>query len=334
MSTENSTIVFLEPRHAVIEARDRPTPKADQVLVETERSLISTGTELTVYGGEYPTGSHWDEYGTYPFEPGYGNIGTVVEAGDQTEVAIGQRVASRGPHARFVAVDETSCVPVPHEVTSEEATFHTLAAVVMNGIRRSRLAWGESVAVFGQGLLGQLAVRLASIAGARPVLGVDLASNRLTYTPDISAIIGVDPAEHDPATVLREGNGGRLADVTFEVTGNPDAVVDELDVLRREGRFVLLSSPRGETSFDFHDHCNWPSYEIIGAHDDSHPTIATPANPWTVERNTELFFRYVAEGDLEVADLVSHRHSPTEAPDVYDALIDDRTEHMGVIFEW
>ncbi|MFB6106771.1 MAG: zinc-binding alcohol dehydrogenase [Halobacteriaceae archaeon] len=332
MPAANPTVVFTEPGRAVVERRSRPTPDPDEVVVETERSLVSTGTELTVFSGDYPEGSHWDEYGTYPFVPGYCNVGTVVEAGDGADVAVDQRVVSRGAHARYVTVDADTCVPVPEGVSVDEAAFHTMAAVAMNGVRRSRLAWGEAVAVYGLGLLGQFAVRLARVAGARPVVGVDLAPERLDLAPD--GVRTVDPRETDPADVLRAASDGRLADVTVEATGNPDAIVDELDSLRRQGRFVLLSSPRGETGFDFHDHCNWPSYEIVGAHDDSHPDVETPANPWTVERNTELFFRYVADGDLSVADLITHRHDVSEAPAVYDSLLADRTERLGVLFEW
>lgn len=334
MSSENRAVVFPGPQRATVETRPRPTPDEGEVVVETERSLVSTGTELTVFGGEYPDGSHWDEYGTYPFEPGYCNVGTVVETGEGATVEAGTRVVSRGPHAAYVAVDAADCVPVPAEVSPDAAAFHTLAAVVMNGLRRGRLAWGEAAAVFGQGVLGQLAVRLAHLAGARPVVGVDLAPERLAYTPDRPDVHAVNPEERAPASVLRDANGGRLADVTLEVTGNPDAVVGELDSLRRQGRFVLLSSPRGETTLDFHDHCNWPSYEIIGAHDDSHPDVATPANPWTVGRNTELFFRYVAAGDLDVTRLVSHRPAVQDAPAVYESLLADRTDHLGVLFEW
>jgi threonine dehydrogenase-like Zn-dependent dehydrogenase len=42
---------------------------------------------------------------------------------------------------------------------------------------------------------------------------------------------------------------GRMADVVFEVTGNPDAILDEVKVLRRQGRLIILSSPRGKTLF-------------------------------------------------------------------------------------
>lgn len=50
----SETIVFDEPNAVTIEERERPTPDADEVLIRTERTLVSTGTELTVLSAVGP----------------------------------------------------------------------------------------------------------------------------------------------------------------------------------------------------------------------------------------------------------------------------------------
>ncbi|WP_436933498.1 zinc-binding dehydrogenase [Halovenus marina] len=331
----NETIVFDEPRSVMIEDRERPAPDADEVLIETERTLVSTGTELTILSGEYPDGSYWDEYAAYPFEPGYNNVGEVVDTGDDvTSIEVGQRVGTYGPHAEYTVESADDCRPVPEGITTDQAAFFTIAEIVMNGVRRSSLTWGETAVVYGLGLLGQIAVQCCRVAGARPVIAADLAPSRHAYVPEGSAVETVDPTRTDPETAVREVAHGRLADVVFEVTGNPDAVTDELDVLRDQGRLVVLSSPRGETTFDFHDHCNEPSYRIIGAHNQSHPSVATPENPWTQHRHAELFFDLVAGGELAVEHLVSHRVDVAGASEMYETLLADRSDAMGVLIEW
>ena len=77
---------------------------------------------------------------------------------------------------------------VPDSIAGEEAAFFTLAQTVMNGVRRSRVGWGESVAVFGLGILGQLAVRFCRLCGVRPVFGVDPAAKRRALLPEDAGI--------------------------------------------------------------------------------------------------------------------------------------------------
>jgi 2-desacetyl-2-hydroxyethyl bacteriochlorophyllide A dehydrogenase len=331
----NPTVVFTDVETVTIEGRSVPDPGPEEVLVRSARTLVSTGTELTVLSGDVPPGSAWDDQIEYPFTPGYNNVGTVVEVGDAVEsLSEGQRVATYGSHAQYVCAEASACRPVPDTVTDEEATFFTIAEIVMNGVRRSDLGWGETVAVHGLGLLGQLAVRVCHTAGARPVVGFDVAEPRLDYLPDSRRIASSNPAETDAGAVVEDAANGRLADVVFEVTGNPDAITGELEALREQGRFVVLSSPRGETAFDFHDHCNAPSYTIVGAHNSSHPPVATPDNPWTQHRHAELFFEYVADGTFAVDSLVSHTEPFDRAPELYADLLADRSEAMGVVFEW
>jgi 2-desacetyl-2-hydroxyethyl bacteriochlorophyllide A dehydrogenase len=331
---QSETIVFPEPNRVTVEERTVEQSAEDEVLVRTDRTLISTGTELTVLSGEYPPGSQWDNF-QFPFEPGYNNVGTVVETGAAvTNLSEGDRVATYGPHSEYVVVAADACRPIPDAVDDEAAVFFTIAEIVMNGVRRSRLTWGETVTVYGLGLLGQLAVRCCHAAGARPVVGVDAAAKRVSYLPNASNIEGVHVGTRDPVEEVEAVTGGTLADVVFELTGNPDVIPTEFDVLRDQGRFVILSSPKGATEFDFHDLCNAPSYEIIGAHNSSHPSTATSANPWTQQRHAELFFEYLADGTMAVDSLVSHKKSYADAPEVYDHLQEDRSQALGVVLEW
>ena len=135
-------------------------------------------------------------------------------------------------------------------------------------------------------------------------------------------------------SVVEKLTRGRMADVVFEVTGVADLIPKQFETLHKQGRYVVLSSPRGKTTFDFHDLCNAPSYTIIGAHNMSHPPHATLDYPWTMHRHAELFFDLVADGALAIDPLISHREHYTEAPQLYDMLLRDRSAAMGVVLDW
>ena len=155
---------------------------------------------------------------------------------------------------------------VPDELDDDYTAFFTIPEIVMNGIRNSKVTWGECAVVYGLGLLGQFAVRFCRQCGAFPVFAVDVAADRLAYLPDDPAIIPVNPKEQDVLEAIKEHNHGRMADVVFEVTANAALLEQELSVLREQGRLLLLSSPKDKVVFDFQDYCAWPSYTIIGCH--------------------------------------------------------------------
>jgi 2-desacetyl-2-hydroxyethyl bacteriochlorophyllide A dehydrogenase len=333
----NPMVVFPAPRQVGFEDGEIAQPGPDEVLVRIRRTMISTGTEVTIYSGEFAEGSAWAAYGTFPFRAGYSAAGEVVAAGAAvSSVAVGDLVAVHAPHARFATMPAAAAIPVRDPgVPLDQMPFVTLAQTVMNGVRRSGIAWGDAVAVFGAGLLGQLAVRFCRLAGGRPVVAIDVEAERLARLPAGAAVVPVNAAKADATGAVADATGGRMADVVFEVTGNPALIPAEFAVLKpRDGRVVMLSSPRGPTSFDFHDLCNAPSHTIIGAHISSQPEVATAANPWTPARNGELFFELVAAGEVDLEPLITHRLPYTEGARAYEMLYADRSRALGVILNW
>jgi threonine dehydrogenase-like Zn-dependent dehydrogenase len=233
----------------------------------------------------------------------------------------------------LVGLDEA--YPVEDErVADEDATFFNLGCTVMNGVRRSGVGWGDCAVVYGTGILGQLAVRFLRLCGARPVVAVDVSDARLKMLPDDPGVIAVSPQQDDVLETVERATRGRMADFVFEVTGNQSLIPEEFKPLRRQGRFVMLSSPRGATEFDFHDLCNAPSYTIIGTHVGSHPKHGELDMPWTVKRNTELLLDLVGDGEMDVGGLITHRSPYTEAEGLYNMLLTDRSQAMGVVLEW
>jgi len=331
----NPTMVFTGPRRVEIEDRPVPKPGPHELLIRTHVSLISTGTELSALDGDTPCGEIWQSFRKYPFVPGYSNVGSVIDVGEGVEKDwIGKRVTSSAVHAAYAVVGRSNCREIGRGVGDEEATFIGLAFVALNGVRRSRLVFGEAAVVYGLGIIGQITVQLCQFAGARPVFGVDLGELRVRTLPERPGIIAVPAGDVEVKDVVKTATNGRMADVVFEVTGNPDVIPREFEVLRPQGRCVILSSPRAATLFDFHDLCNGPSFTIIGAHNYSHPRCATGDNPWTWDRHGEMFFELVAAGELDISRLVSHREPFENAPGLYEMLLDDRSRALGVILNW
>jgi len=355
---ENHLVTFTKPKSVTIEHRKIPEVDENSMLVRTTKTLISAGTELTVLNGKFSRDSKWAAYACdnsfsnlpknkkgpsskqsvpgFPFVPGYNNVGTVIDVGKKVDKEwIGKKVASYSAHSAYVLVTPDDVRTIPEGISDEDAVFFTHAEITMNGVRRGKISWGEAVAVYGLGLLGQLAARFCHLAGARPVIGVDIAENRISLLPSKPGFEGKNPKKADIVSEIKKITRGRMTDTVIEITGNPDIIPEEFNILRNQGRLVMLSSPHGATrDFDFHDFCNAPSFEIIGAHNSSHPPISTPCNQWTQKRHAELFFDLVVSGEIDLKPLISHHASYSDAPDLYKMLLEDSSDTMGVILDW
>ena len=121
---KSNTVIFTEPYKAEIQEIDCPKPGKSEVLIRTEQTLISTGTELTFLTGECPEKSKWSEYIHYPQKSGYSNVGIIEEVGEGvSKDLIGKRVASFSGHSQYVIVNVNELRMINYEIKPEEATF-------------------------------------------------------------------------------------------------------------------------------------------------------------------------------------------------------------------
>jgi 2-desacetyl-2-hydroxyethyl bacteriochlorophyllide A dehydrogenase len=332
---QNPSVLFATPKKAVIEDRPMPKPGPDQVVVKARRTLISTGTELTIFKGEFPKDGGWAAWAKFPFPPGYANIGDVTEVGPGVDKSLmGKRVASYAEHGMYGLSNTLKTWPVPDKVSDDEAAFFVIGQIGFNCVRRGRTQWGESAVVYGCGLIGQFIIRGLLLAGARPVVAVDVTESRLDLLPKHDALIKINPTKQNVKDVVKEATHGRMADMVYEATGAQALIPGEFETLRPLGRYIVASSPSGPTSFDFSDLCNAPSYEIIGAHVSSQGDVETPSHQWTRGRNAELYFDLVMAKAIDVKPLISHMEPYTKAPELYQMLLADRSKAMGVVMKW
>ncbi len=330
------TIVFPEPRRVAIEEWELAEPGPGQVLVRTTASVISTGTELTALTGDFPPGrSAWARYVRYPFPAGYSMAGEVVALGPGVEaVQVGDHVCGAGRHATHSVLNARGLRRIPAGIADEAAAFRTMAEITLNGVRLSQMIFGEALAIVGMGLVGQLAAQWARFAGALPLIGLDLSARRLDLAAQIGPLVRIQPGQEDQVEAVRAATRGRMADAVIEATGDPNVLPGAVKLARRNGRVVLLGSPRGATTIDMHEEVHTLGLHLIGAHNGTHPRVETPGNPWTGDRDGELFLDLLAGGHAHIQELITHRYAWQQAPDAYAVLLADRTQALGVVLEW
>jgi 2-desacetyl-2-hydroxyethyl bacteriochlorophyllide A dehydrogenase len=314
------------------------TPEPHQVLIKSACSLISAGTEIAIYSGSHvayslPAPPPWFKF---PIPMGYALAGTVQAVGSEVEEwAEGDRVMVHAPHGDFALCDVRTAMirRLPAAVSMEEGALARMGGISLVGIRQGNVTLGQASVVFGLGLIGQFAAQLCRLAGARPVIGVDIIASRGRVAA-AGGVVAINPGEVDPVSVVREMTGGRMAEVVIEATGNPEVVPMALEVAAEGGRVILLGSLRGKIEIDAYSTIHRKGISLIGAHDRLSAHAYTPQDPWTCRRNLDLILTLFADGSLKDDGLISHRIQPDSIYEMYEMLVARPRDFLGALLEW
>lgn len=335
---KSKNIVFTEPRVAALVEQDVPEMGDSQILVRAEHSLISTGTELICFNGEFEPGTHWDQWVKFPFKPGYCMVGSIEKVGAEvSRFAPGERVALRANHKEWTVWDAKNhdrVVSVPEGVKPDDAPWFGMGCIAQIGVRRAQHQLGDAVAIIGAGLLGQLVTQYVRLMGAREIIMIDTAPARLELAKQHGATQVLDMTADKAREAVYDLTSGNGADVVYDITGHPLAFQPALGLARRFGKLLLLGdTPRpGQQCLTLDVVTR--GVQIIGAHDSMPPHTSSDYEHWTHIEMSQLFFNYLQREQMRVADLVTHRYKPKQAPQAYSDLLKDRSTALGVIFDW
>src|SRR5690348_8753873 len=192
-------VVITEPFKVEVCDVDLPAPAGDQILVGTEASAVSAGTELAVYTGTHqwlkdPNLPDWK----FPFRPGYSASGVVAAVGPGVEgLKPGDRVSYPGNHASaellMLTHERGKLWKLPPNLADDRAAMACVARYGLGASVRAGLTLGRSAAVLGLGVIGQFALRCLQAAGAYPVVGIDGVAMRREAARAAGADFVIDP---------------------------------------------------------------------------------------------------------------------------------------------
>lgn len=317
---------------------DAPVLSANEVLLDTEYTFISSGTELANYTGREPKVFQKGEWCAYPWRSGYANVGIVRDIGtDVTRTTIGERVFTYGRHASTIRYSQERLIaPVPRSVEPDVVAASRMAGVAMTAIVVSEIPTNATVIVFGMGLVGNLAAQMFQIHGCR-VIGVDPVAERraLAQRCGIEHTVGGTPDEAQAQ--LQELTNGGLGNITVDAVGHSSVVMQALRATTNHGQLVILGSPRVSVPGDLTEllsetHLRWIT--IRGALEwcvPMYPDIGNRTSQWSKQ---QTIFDWIARGQLQVKPLVSHRLKPEQIKQAYDGLLNEPSVYTGVVLDW
>ncbi len=183
---------------------------------------------------------------------GYSLSGVVIEVQPGAEeFQLGQRVACAGAgyanHAEVNFVPKNLVVPVPDNVAMEHAAFTTIGAISMQGFRQAQMQLGETACVIGLGLLGQLLVQILKASGVN-VIGIDLMKSRCELAESLGATFAMIPDDSGLLNSINRVTNNIGIDCSFITAGgNTNAPIElAVKIARDRGRIVDI----GKTKLD------------------------------------------------------------------------------------
>ncbi|MEM2915708.1 MAG: zinc-binding alcohol dehydrogenase, partial [Candidatus Bathyarchaeia archaeon] len=298
----------------------------------------------------------WRKYWTYPYYPGYENVGTVVKVGkDVKDVKVGDRVLHYGPHAEYCVAPRDDVLPgyvkIPDSVSDEDAILALLGTTALWAIHRSELEYGDKVIVLGDGALGILVALHAKNAGADKVILVGNHAGKLKIAKQVGVDVVVNHKEKDWQEQAMAETDGLGADIVFECVGSSieptGAVREASEVARQRGKVVIVGDHMaGQPDLIL---CSDPYFKELtfimsratgpGSH---HPALMEHLNAvqkynyvkWTTQGLLERVLSMIASGKLNVHPLITHRFKYTEVAEVFKRLNEKKEDFIKVILTW
>lgn len=327
-------VYFTDPHTVEVRAVDVPDPGPGEVRVDANLSAISPGTELLVYRGEttsdLPTDPSLEAMsGTldFPLRYGYAVVGRVTGTGEEVpERWLDTRVFAFHPHASRFTVPLDQVVALPADCPDEAGALFANLEAATNFLLDGSPRIGERALVIGQGVVGLLTTAVLSEFPLADLVTADLHERRRQASETFGADASLDPAQGDVAEGVRdwfEGAGVQDgADVTFELSGDPDALDTAVDATGYGGR-ILIGSWYGTKPADVTLDGRFHRSRIRLLSSQVSTIDPQLRGRWTKDRRRETVRRRLTAIDAD--RLVTHRIPVERAAEAYE-LLDERPE--------
>ena len=277
---------------------------------------------------------------------GYSGAGILIDKHPTVaDFQVGDRVAYGGEgtgHAETIITGQNLAVRVPDSVPFEHACFTTLGSIALNAVRVAEIGIGETVAVLGLGIVGQLVCQLVRLGGGI-VIAIDLLEHRTELARSLGAHHGVLGGES-----LREAvmplTDGRGADCVIIAAAAKSSVpcAQALSICKDRGRIVVVGAV--DMRFAWEEMyrkeirlCMSRAYGP-GSYDESYEKkgLDYPAAyvRWTENRNMAEFLRQVSLGGVQLQPLITHTLPLSEAPRAYDIIMDPSSRSLAVLLKF
>ena len=276
---------------------------------------------------------------------GYSCAGVVIGVGSSVlGFRPGDRVACAGQdhasHAEVVCVPANLCTPIPDRVSYADAAFVAIGAIALQAVRQCEPRIGETVAVIGLGLVGQLVAQILQANGCR-VIAADIDAERLALARQLGARATVTPGALPSTCTAATGGLGCDAVVIAASTTSNEPIELAAGICRQKGRVVVLGAvgmnlprePFYRKELELRLSTSYGPGRYDAAYEERGIDYPYGYVRWTEGRNLTAFLALIADGRVDVTALASHRFPIADAASAYELLRSDAPS-LGILLSY
>jgi len=331
-STTRQAIYFTAPYKVEVQSEPIASPGPGQVLVQAMLSAISPGTERLIYRGQVPLDMALDEtiadlrgQFRYPFKYGYTMVGQVVALGAGVAAEWqGRLVFAFHPHESHFITTPNNLWPLPPHVTPEAAIFLPNMETAVNLLLDGAPIIGERVVVLGQGMVGLLTTHLLAQYPLSDLVTIEPAATRR----NLSLALGARRTFEPLSTLQLFDNG---ADLIYELSGNPDALNQAIDMAGFDSR-IIVGSWYGTklVTLNLGGCFHRQRIRLIS----SQVSTLTPhlSGRWNKARRLELAWQRLLQ--LQPSQFITHRFPISQAVEAYALLEANPNETVQIVLTY
>ena len=279
---------------------------------------------------------------------GYSSVGEVIEVAHHIRgISVGDFVACGGAgyanHAEIVTVPSNLCVKLPPGADLRKAAYNTLGAIALQGVRQADLEIGETCAVIGLGLIGQL-TSLVLRAGGIKVIGIDIDSRMVEIARQHCLDLGFvrsEPSILGEIATFTQGIGVDAVIITA-ATQSLDPINLAGAVARKKGRAVIVGDiptgferePYYKKELELRMSCSYGPGRYDMAYEEKGIDYPIGYVRWTEKRNMEAFQELVHSGRINIDYMTTHVFDLAEAPKAYELILQREEPYLGILIKY
>jgi threonine dehydrogenase-like Zn-dependent dehydrogenase len=247
----------------------------------------------------------------YPRHIGHEVSGEIIKLGAEVkEFLVGDRVATwvdcKG-YADHLAVKKDRLFKMSDDLAFDLAILEPIACTT-NGVMKADIQLGDTVALVGTGFMGLILMQQIKLVGASKIIAIDIRDEMLALAKTLGADITINPSKENIKEIINHSTNGKGVDVSFEIGGVQSTLDLAAEILRMEGKLVIIGYHPGQRIIKDLGFWNWMAFDIINGHFRKLETILN---------GSRIGMQLLNQKKINMQPLITHKFKLTEIENAF-----------------